>query len=199
MPDKDDAHLKNWKILSSQILYDYQPYLRLEKQNIALPDGRQIDDYHQLFMPQYCVVCAITRDNEIVLLRGYRHGIGEISPFLPGGLVTEGESPLTGAKRELLEETGYCATNWRAMGSYVPHANYGCGRVYLFLGQNAWRECAPDSGDLESMIVEVVDMTEVLDWVRKGCFQSLSSVTAVTLAALDIVQSNSHPSFDEAN
>ena len=46
MPSDEKDQPKNWRVLSSRLIYDYPPYLRLEKQVVKLPDGRQIDDYH---------------------------------------------------------------------------------------------------------------------------------------------------------
>ncbi len=56
----------------------------------------------------------------ILLERQYRHAANQFLWELPAGRVDEGERELAGAKRELLEETGYCARRWKkALHFYV--------------------------------------------------------------------------------
>jgi len=171
-----------WKVLSAEVVYDYPPYIRVEKQKVLLPDGRQIEDYHQLSMPSSCVICALTKARELVLLRGYKHGTGKVAPSLPGGFIEAGEKPLLAAKRELVEETGYSAKEWHPLGQFIPHGNYGCGRVHIFIAEQVRREQNPCSGDLEATEVEVVAMEKAQQWIRDGEISSLSSVTAIALA-----------------
>lgn len=52
-------------------------------------------------------IVALTDDGEVVLIRQFRHGSGDITLEIPGGILDSGESPLQAAQRELLEETGY--------------------------------------------------------------------------------------------
>ena len=181
MPSDAKEQSRNWTVLSSSQIYDYPPYLRLEKQVIKLPDGRQIDDYHRLQMPNYCVVIPLTTEREGIMLRGYRHGMGKVTPSLPGGMIDEGELPLVAAKRELLEETGYQSDKWQTMGSYVLHGNYGCGRVYLFRATDTRKVCEPDSGDLEQMELQVIDIENIVSWISSGKIESLASVAAILL------------------
>jgi ADP-ribose pyrophosphatase len=171
-----------WEVLSTEVVYDCPPYLTVEKQEVLLPDGRRIEDYHQLLMPSACIVCALTEGNELVLLRGYKHGIGKIALYLPGGVIEIGEDPLIAAKRELIEETGYSAKAWHSLGEFVPHGNYGCGRAYVFIAKQAHRMQNPNSDDLESTEIEVVDMESAQESIRDGEISSLASVAAIGLA-----------------
>ena len=173
---------EHWKVLSTEVVYDCWPYLTVEKQEVLLPDGRQIEDYHKLVMPSFCVVCALTEVNELILLRGYKHGIGKVELSLPGGGIEPNEDPLLAAKRELIEETGHTAEEWQFLGDFVPHGNYGGGRVYVFIAKKARREQNPNSGDLETTEVEVVKMGKVQESIRDGEISSLSSVAAIGLA-----------------
>ena len=64
-----------------------------------------------------CVnVIAITAEGQFVLVRQYRHGIGRETWEIPVGVVeTTDKTPLAGAQRELLEETGFGGGEWRAL------------------------------------------------------------------------------------
>ena len=67
-------------------------------------------------MPHYTAVFAVTEERRIMILRCYRHAIGQVTLTIPGGMIEESESPLTGIQRELLEETGYKAKEWNSLG-----------------------------------------------------------------------------------
>ena len=171
-----------WKVLYAEVVYDYPPYLKVERQKVLLPDGRRIEDYHKLVMPNFCVICALTEANDLILLQGYKHGIGKIELSLPGGYIEPNEGPLQAAKRELIEETGHTAEEWQPLGNFIPHGNYGRGRAYVFIAKMARREQNPNSGDLEATEVEVVKIDKVQESIRAGEISSLSVVAAIGLA-----------------
>jgi ADP-ribose pyrophosphatase len=93
-----------------------------------------------------------------ILIRQYKHGVGDVSLTLPGGALNEGEDPLTAAKRELLEETGHEVPSWRPIVHFVTHANQRCSAGHMFFAEGAVEVAPPDSGDLEEM--ELVYLAE---------------------------------------
>ena len=66
--------------------------------------------------PDSANVVAITPNQEIILVRQFRFGIGKETLEIPGGMVDEGEDIQKACERELLEETGYASTQWRYLG-----------------------------------------------------------------------------------
>lgn len=149
--------LRPWEILDSREVYSAEPWLRVQRQAVRLPDGRIIDDYHQIELPDCCVIHAETPAGEIVVERQYKHGPRLVGLSLPAGAIEPGEAPLAAAKRELLEETGYEAAEWHSLGAYTLNGNYGCGRAHLFCARNARKVTEPVSGDLEEM--EIITLT----------------------------------------
>ena len=180
-PDKTNNSTKSWVATSQQTLYEYAPYLRLERQTVRLPDGKQVQDYHQIEMPNYCVICPFTVDGKIVMLEGYRHGIGCLTSFLPGGIIEQGENPFVAAQRELLEETGYSSDKWTSLGNYQLHGNYGCGRAYIYKAIDLTKLQKENSGDLEEMHTKHVSVESLEEIIQGGEIQSLSSVAAIAL------------------
>ncbi len=178
----------NWEILSRQAVYDASPWIRVERQRILLPDGRVVDDYHQLLLPDYAIVYAETADGQVIMQRQYKHGVGKVTLTLPGGLIRKGEDVLLGAQRELLEETGYEAPDWRFLGQFVQNSNYGGSRGHLYAARNARWVVAADPGDLEEIEVVMMSRAEVLAALACNEIEVSSFAAAIAMAT--------HPALD---
>ena len=179
---KETPDFAPWEVLEEQQLLAAAPWLDVYLQKVRLPDGRVIDDYYRVRLPEYVIVVALTTGDRVLLLRGYRHGVGRVTVGVVGGLMEPGEEPLATARRELLEETGYSGGRWTALGSHVPHSNYGCGRAHLFLARGVERTADACSGDLEQTEVLEVTRQRCLELLGAGEISSLSNVAALALA-----------------
>jgi ADP-ribose pyrophosphatase len=175
--------LRPWKVLDSELVYSSAPYLRVHSHSVELPDGRIAKPYFRIDLRAFTVIAAVNTENEIIVARQYRHGIERITLLLPGGLLDEGEDALAAAKRELREETGYVSDEWESLGRFVPNSNYRCGEVHLFLARGARKVAVADAGDLEETELLLLPLPEMLQELRKGNVVSLSSATALSLAA----------------
>lgn len=100
MPNK----IEKWEELSREPAF--QKYLKIEKISYRLPDGKVGDFYIKKEGPAAGIL-AITKDQQVILVKQFRPGPNEILNELPGGYVDAGETPEQAAERELLEETGY--------------------------------------------------------------------------------------------
>ena len=147
-----------------------------------MPDGKVVKDYHRVQMPEYTVVFVETRNGQVIVERQYKHGIGGVTLMLPAGLVETGEDTLKAAQRELLEETGYAATEWKHLGSFVPNSNYGCGKAHLYHARNARRVANPDAGDLEEIEIVLMTRDELLKALGAGQVHAMSVAAAIALA-----------------
>ena len=171
-----------WQILNDAEVYSAPPWMKVHRQRVRLPNGRTVDDYHQIVLPDYVIIAAQTAAGKFVVERQYKHGIGTVSLLLPAGVINRGEQPGNAAKRELLEETAYQADHWQEIGVYVCNSNYGCGRAHFFISRNARKIAEPNSGDLEDMEIVLLDAPGLLKAVRSGKFMSMGSVAAVLCA-----------------
>jgi len=120
-------------------------------------DGTVIDPYHVVELSDWVNVLAVTSEQEVVLVREYRHGTAEITLELPSGTVEAGEAPLATAQRELQEETGYGGGVWRMTASFAanPARQNNIVSTYLAIGVTALGPPRPEAGE----IIEVVRMT----------------------------------------
>lgn len=181
MPGKKQE-MEHWQIIGSKDIYDASPWIRVSIQEVRLPNGKVVDNFHRVKMPEYAVVVARTSDGRMIMERQYKHGVGKVSLMLPGGLIEPGEEPIAAARRELVEETGYSAQNWQSLGSFVANANYGCGKAHIFVAENAKKIKAPDSGDLEEMEIVLLKPEGLIDAVRSHEVVALSAMVAIALA-----------------
>lgn len=106
--------MEKWKTLDSEYLYK-RPWLTARRDTVQLPNGEINDEYYILEYPSWLNVIAITESDEFVMVRQYRHGLGDIFTELVAGVVEEGEPPLEAAKRELAEETGFGGGEWELL------------------------------------------------------------------------------------
>lgn len=174
--------IEPWEILKSQELFVAPPWIKLSVQHVRLPNGKMVDDYYQINLPEYAVVFAQTTDGRVIMERQYKNGVGKISFVLPGGLIEDGEDPLVTAKREFFEETGYVADDWQSLGSFVPNANYGCGKAHLFMAQGAKQVTEPNSRDLEDIEIVLMKLEEIRDAFRNGDIVTMSTMATIALA-----------------
>jgi len=182
-----NRELKPWQTLENKEIFQAPPWIHISRQKVRLPDGRIIDDYHQIRLNDFAMVVASTEGGRILVERQYRHGIGKVSLLLPAGTLKEGEDPMPAAQRELLEETGYVSDDWRFLGRFQSSASYGCGTMTLFTARNIRKVTEPDGVDLEEMEILLMSPAELQAAIRDGQMPTLSSVTAFVMAT--------HPEF----
>lgn len=97
--------MKKWKLIKET---DVSPsrWFPIVQHTVELPDGTIIDDYFISPLGDVVMVLPVTVNNEIVLVRQYKHAVGEILLELPAGFRQPGKTLEESAVAELEEETG---------------------------------------------------------------------------------------------
>ena len=162
--------LKPWKTLGTRELFVAEPWVRLSVQQVLLPDGKVVNDYYQIKLSEYVVIFAWTPDGKVILERLYKHGIGKVTITLPEGRIEEHEDTLD------------AADNWQGLGSFACSANYGCGKVHMFVAKDAHWIAEPHSGDLEQMEVILMQPNEIVEAIHQGEISALGVVAAIAIA-----------------
>jgi ADP-ribose pyrophosphatase len=83
--------------------------------------------------PGGAAVVALDESNRICLVRQYRHAVGSYIWEIPAGKIDDKEPPLQTAQRELEEEAGRTAKQWRSLGDYLSSPGFVTEVVHLFL------------------------------------------------------------------
>jgi ADP-ribose pyrophosphatase len=174
--------IRPWKLVDRHLLLSAAPWLSVYRERVELPGGRVIDDFYRVVLPDFTEVVPVTPTGEVVMVRGYKHGLGRVTLSPPAGLLHPGEPPLQGARRELLEETGYEATDWQPLGSYVVDGNRQCGTVHVFLARGARPTQPPEDDETEVLNVELLPRQRLVASLRAGEIGNLAGASAVALA-----------------
>ena len=127
-------------------------------------------------------VVAIDAQDRVLLVGQYRYTLGRYSWEIPEGGVTIGDDPLEGARRELAEETGYRASQWRELMrfSLANSATDETGALYL---ASALVQGDPAPDETEDLAVRWMPFDEAVDGVRSGeLFDSMTQMGILRVA-----------------
>jgi ADP-ribose pyrophosphatase len=171
-----------WKTLSREIILDLGKFLRVETHTVELPDGRLFHSWPWVITPDYVNILAVTEDGKFLCFRQTKYAVEGTSLAPVGGYLEAGEDPLTAARRELLEETGYQAAEWVDLGHYPVDGNRGVGTAHLFLARGARRVAQASADDLEEQQLLCLSRSELEAALYAGKFKLLPWAAAVALA-----------------
>jgi ADP-ribose pyrophosphatase len=120
------------------------------------------------------------RDPMIVMERQYRHAAKEYLLEVPAGKMEAGEDALAGAKRELLEETGFKAKRWRKMVRYFASPGFLGEFMQVFIAEGlALREAQPEYD--EQIEIEMIPLSELLRRIEAGKIHDGKTLISVML------------------
>jgi 8-oxo-dGTP pyrophosphatase MutT (NUDIX family) len=178
--------MQPWQTLSTRPLLDRRPWLTVWEEDVRLPDKTVIRGYLRSRGRDYAMVFAVLADGTVPLVYQYKHGPGRPSFDLPAGYLDgPDETPLAAARRELQEETGLVAEEWRSLGHLVIDTNRGEDRAHIFLALGARPEGLPHLDPTEDLEVSYHTPQALREMVLRGEIDSLASVAGIMLA-LDV-------------
>jgi ADP-ribose pyrophosphatase len=144
------------QLLKQKLLYRGRKF-NYEVIRLRLPNGAE-GEWECVRHPGGALAVPVTPDGKLVLVKQYRFAAqGRLLEF-PAGTVEPGEDPATTIKREIEEETGYRANEWRSLGKFFLAPGYSDEIIYAFLAQGLEKlEVLPDRDEDED--IEVILMT----------------------------------------
>ena len=112
------------------------------------------------------------------MLNQYRHAVGGMLWEIPAGTFDGKEDPLACARRELLEETGYSASNWTPLGAITPVPGYSDERIHLFLARGLTAKTQNLDAD-EIIEVHKVPIERLVAMIMEGGIEDAKTIAAV--------------------
>lgn len=174
--------IRAWRVLGSEYLLQKR-WLSVRQDRVETGRGIVIDEFHVLEVPSWACICCISTQNELVLIRQYRHGVGRVTLELPAGVIEEDETPLAGAQRELFEETGYTSENWTALTKLAPDPARQTHVAHCFVAREARLTHPQRLDDAEDLAVERVPVAQVRSLIDDGTLDHAVHVAALLLAS----------------
>jgi ADP-ribose pyrophosphatase len=118
-----------YDVLGSRVVLS-NPFLRVREDKVR---GRETEGLHYVVeLPRAATIVPVLDDGRLLMIRQYRHSVGRAILELPGGRVDPAETPEAAARRELVEETGYEASTYHSLGSFIPAAGISDHVGHLF-------------------------------------------------------------------
>lgn len=175
--------IEKWKRLRSSIALG-ERWFKVRKDEVELPSGKILPDYFVWESGDVSMTVPITEDGKLLLVRQYKHGIGEMMIEFPAGYLNQNnkETAQQAAERELVEETGVEIEKIEQIGKVVHHPTKETGVLNLFLAR-VKRSNIKIAGD-ENEEIEILEMTpeEVLEKILNGEIWATATIAAFFLA-----------------
>lgn len=167
--------LPPWRVRSSRLVLD-DPWLRLRADSCETADGESVDPFYVIETADVVCGVVLTPEQDIVLVRQYRHGFGGVTLELPAGRIDPGEDPVGAMQRELCEETGYSGGAASLIRSWSPNTLRYANRMHVVLIRNAVKTKPPKDDPLERI------ETVLWPWERRAELWTLPEFANAALA-----------------
>jgi rSAM/selenodomain-associated transferase 1 len=175
VPDPPSLHLdKSQLVLGS-------PWRTVIEDRLTGDTGRS-SSYTYLAVPRAVFVVPATDAGEVVLVRQYRHPVRDWTLEVPAGSVEDGETPLAAAERELAEEVGGRARQWRHLTTFYSSSAHLSLRSDAFLATGVALG-TPRPGEHEEVVVVRMPIEEAVARARAGKFVEGQTALALLLSA----------------
>lgn len=152
--------------------------LDVRRDRVRLPNGGEsVREY--IVHPGAVVVIPVLDDGRLLFENQYRYPLHRDFLELPAGKIDAGEEILVTAKRELLEETGYEAGEWRYLGVMHPCIGYSDERIEIFLAKSLKKVAEPSLDHNEFLDVLTLSLEEAIAAVRDGRITDAKTITTL--------------------
>jgi ADP-ribose pyrophosphatase len=157
--------VSDYQLIASKLLFDHA-WVQVIQDTLRYQD--QTIQYYYLASPVEAVATVgVTKDDEIILTRQYRHPVGKTIYDLPAGRLNPGEDPLEGARREFEEETGFYPNNIVPLGYYNQFPGSLRAATHLFFAFDlVSTQQRLDDGEL--LDIELKPLDAVLEMILRG-------------------------------
>jgi len=173
MPTKQS---KRAKVTKSDVIFKGRVFT-LQRDELVEPSGIVVTR-EVIIHPGSVVVLPVFDDGRILLIRQYRHAAGQDLWELVAGHKEPGEAPVEGARRELIEESGYAAKRMKKLLDIYPSPGLLGERMEIFLAQDLTKGVAHPEED-EKITVKIFTLKEVERMIRTNKICDSKSVSGI--------------------
>src|SRR3989338_1903824 len=151
--------------LDTTLVYEGS-FMQVRKDNVRMPNGATGSREYNTHTGAVAVVALLEKGN-LLLRRQFRYAPQREFIELPAGKIDHGEDILLTAQRELLEETGYAASEWTHLTTTWPCIGYADEHIEYFLARGLTHQ-GRQLDDGEFLEVFELSLAEAIEWIRQG-------------------------------
>lgn len=171
-----------WKVLSSSYLFK-DLWFTVRKDKCITPENTIVDPYYVYEFPTWVTVVALTEERKIIMVRQYRHALGETLMEIPGGCVDDTDkSFVEAAQRELLEETGYVCDQYEYLGKISANPSTNSNIMHMYLALNGKKIKEQELDHNEEIEVYLFSIEEVKDMLKNNEIMQAMHATSLFYA-----------------
>ena len=172
----------NWKTLTSEYLFS-DLWFKIRKDKCETPQGKIVDPYYVYEFPTWVAALALTEDGKIIMVRQYRHALGETCIELPGGCVDDMDATFEQAiARELNEETGFSFSSYIYLGKISANPSTNNNLLHMFLAKGGKLTGKQQLDSNEEIDVELYSIEDVKQMLRENKIMQAMHVTCILYA-----------------
>ena len=169
--------VKPWSCIRSQSNQSFRVFSIRTDTTISPRTGTE-HDFYIIESEDWVNAIPFTANDQVVMIRQYRHGSRKVTLEIPGGLVDPGDTPEKAAARELLEETGYQATELVKIGAVNPNPALFNNHCYTFVARNVRKIHDPTPDQTEDIEVVLIPLIETPKLISRGEIDHAMVITA---------------------
>ncbi len=158
--------IKDWELLDSKIDRDYRVF-RIAVNHALSPRTREVGEFYTIETNDWVNIIPLTEDENVVMIKQYRHGSQDITLEIPGGLVDD-EGHKEAALRELKEETGYGGEDIQYLGAVNPNPAIFNNLCHTYLVKDAKKVAETNFDPDEDIEVALVPLKKILPLIEDG-------------------------------
>ena len=164
---------EKWTIKDSTYIVNDR-WMKLRADTCVTLTGQELTPFYVMEYGEWACCLVLSNDNEVTLLRHYRHGIDDYVLEIVGGGVDEGETPEEAIRRELEEEVGLQGTTIIPTGAYYANASSQTNKTHSFIAiggtfdGNAMDELGADFKIVKMPLEAFVELIENQQEVLQG-------------------------------
>lgn len=155
-----------WKTIAKNIIFENKLGYKLRNDDVVTPSGNE-GKYMVLESRGFVGIVAIDKDNNVVMENIWRYPVEKEFFEIPAGTIEDSEDPLSTAKRELLEETGYTSEKWTLLADYWSGNGAMKLHGHIFLAKDIkFKGTTQNPDSTEKIRTSLVKYTDLLSLVK---------------------------------
>lgn len=171
-----EVHLpEGWKIDSVNHIHSNE-FVQLYEDIIHIRGKEKV--YTRIKRKDYSTIVPFISNDQILVIKSYRHLVDSIQIEVPSGYIETGEEPQEAAMRELKEETGYAAKEFIQIGTYTPDYTMFEQKGNLFVAYHLVNEGDQELGTMELIEPAILTIKEIMKLLSEGKILNASSIVA---------------------